>query len=345
MPAFVHSLSTSFKKRLSTFSLLPALSALFKPRDTTMDLDPWVLLVERTLCLSTAHTLRLYISASEKLDTPEIVLERLEVVWMWFNKLKEPPQHEYFVIETIDRRENNLIRRFLLERIIPRNNHTVTNAEDTDTEDSDTEDNTLLGVRDIFQSSRSTSPSILAEEGASTSHVPSPKLSVSDSATLAATKAAHSASESMDKNDKREALDRFLGESYVDDQRYLSGRYVKQIKPKSLNLFELVVLAHVVHREGPKYTRLKNNCFWFTTTLFDLVISIFGNDISSTPEDTIREKRYRPHDPDMPGRWMGLKITASDPREIAAIKQKYKKEVAEQIGQVMLCSFRIIIPY
>jgi len=360
MSSFVHSLTTNLRERLSTFSPLPALSALFKPRDTMSDLNPWTLLVERTLCQSTAHTLRLYISAAEKLEDFETVLDRLEVVWVWFNKLQELPEHEYFVIETVDRLQNNLTRRFLLERTILRNDSTEdTKAQDTQAQ-STTSAPQLLGVQGIaknFQSSRSSSPSTLAEEGASTFYPPklpvsdsaslaSPKLSVSDSASLAATRVAHATSESLNKLDKREASDRFLGESYVDDKRYASGRYVKQIKPNCLKFFELVILAHVVHREGPKYSRLGNNCFWFATTLFDLIIILFGSDMSpSTPEDAVRERKYLPYNPNMTGRWMGLKVTVSNPEEISMIKQKYKIEHRQQINQVMLCSFRITIAY
>ena len=202
MPSLVHSRTTSLRETLSTFSPLSVFSRLFKSHDTTMDLNPWVLLVERTFSQSTAHTLRLYISAAEKLEDSSAVLDRLDVVWIWYNKLEEAPQHEYFVIETADRMENNLIRRFLLERTVTRNEAT----QDTEAENAEAE-----------------SPSTLAEPSPSYPHVSSPELSISDSATLAATKVAHATSESLDKLDKREASDRFLGEFYVDNPRYASG--------------------------------------------------------------------------------------------------------------------------
>lgn len=196
-----------------------------------------------------------------------------------------------------DRAENNLIRQYLLKCTVTHNDAT----QDTEAENAEAE-----------------SLSTLAEPSPSYTHVPSPELSVSNSTTLATAKVAHATSESLDKLDKHEASDRFLGEFYVDNLQYASGRYVKQLKPNCLKFFKLIILAHVVHREGPKYSCLKNNCFWFATTLFDLIILLFGTDmLPPTPEDEIRERRYLPHNLDMTGHWMSLKVTTSDPKEVS----------------------------
>ena len=151
----------------------------------------------------------------------------------------------------------------------------------------------------------------------------SPKLSVSDSATLATTKVAYAISESLNKLDKCKASDWFLGESYVDNKWYASGWYMKQLKSNCLKFFKLVILTHVVHREGSKHLRLKNNCFWFATTLFNLIILLFSNNmLPLTPEDAVREQRYLLHNLNiinMTGCWMGLKVTISNQKEISAI--------------------------
>ena len=346
MPSFLSFLTASFREKLSQ---LPVISAWFNTPDT-MDPNPWNYLVERPLKQPAGHTLQLFISATSKIPNPESLMERLQVVWVWYNKLQESPQHEYFVFETVDREENNQIRRFIFERTVPPelcNNHTeATNA-------SKHPDNLQPpGISNFFRSSRSPSPSrslFAAEEGTSTYYppvsTPSPQLSAFDGATLNATKIAYSLSESCDKSDFGTASDRFLGEYYVDQRRYASGRCVWQLKPGDLNFFQAVLLAHVMHEAAPTYSRLKYNCFWLATTFFDCLIELFGVDLSTTPEDRIRERRYLPLNPDMPGRWMGLKITISDPAEIAAIVQKYKKEHTKQISQVMLFSLQISIPY
>jgi len=85
--------------------------------------------------------------------------------------------------------------------------------------------------------------------------------------------------------------------------------------------------------EAPTYTPLKDNCYWYITTIFDAIVAEFGVDPPTTPEDTRRESRYL-FDPDKPGRWRGLKITTSNPNEISAIVSKYKDAHTLQISRV-----------
>ncbi len=91
--------------------------------------------------------------------------------------------------------------------------------------------------------------------------------------------------------------------------------------------------------EAPTYTRLKNNCYWYVATIFDAIAAHFGVDTSTTRGDTLRERRYTLLEPNMPGRWMGLKITTSDPEEISAIISKYKKAHTNLISKVMTYMF------
>ena len=93
-----------------------SLSAWFKQRDTMFP-QPWDLLLERILSMSTANTLHLYASAAEKVSNPESLLDRLDVVWMWQLKQEVAPFHKVSVAETVDPLQKNEIRRFILERI------------------------------------------------------------------------------------------------------------------------------------------------------------------------------------------------------------------------------------
>jgi hypothetical protein len=136
----------------------------------------------------------------------------------------------------------------------------------------------------------------------------------------------------MEKNDHPEALDRILGDAFVG--RYADWKCVRQIKPRNLKFFDFVFLAHVVHMEAPTYTALKDNCYWYVTTVIDAVVAYFGVEPSTTSrEDTMRETRYS-FDPDLTGRWNGLKITASDPSQISVIVSKYVDARAHQMLKV-----------
>ena len=140
---------------------------------------------------------------------------------------------------------------------------------------------------------------------------------------MATVKAAHAVSESLDKLDCPTALDQFLREAFVDSPQYTSARCVRQLKSKNLKLFELVLLAHVVHMEAPTYTCLKHNCYWYITTFFDAIVVCWGPDPSTTPGDLRKETKFDAN-LDAPGRGNGLKITTSNAQEISIILSKYK---------------------
>jgi hypothetical protein len=165
-------------------------------------------------------------------------------------------------------------------------------------------------------------------------------LSLADTASLASVEYAHSLSESLNKGDHLKPLDRFLGEFYVSQERYASARCVRQLKPRGLKLFQLIILAHVVSMEGSDYTRLKNNCYWYVTTVFDAIVAYFGVDPSRTPEDVQREIRY-PVALDAHGRWHGVKLTASDPKEVSVVISKFKGVYKNKCDTVMICSFQL----
>jgi hypothetical protein len=133
-------------------------------------------------------------------------------------------------------------------------------------------------------------------------------------------------------------LDRFLGSFYAEQQRYASAGYLRQFKPKGLKLFHLIVLAHVVSMEGPKYMRLKKNCYWYVGTIYDAIMAYFGEDHSRTPEDEKRRERYPPAFHKL-GYWRSMKITATDPKEVSVVISKFKDEYQKKHAQVMICFF------
>jgi len=153
---------------------------------------------------------------------------------------------------------------------------------------------------------------------------------VVDSATVALVQTSHMLSESLEKTEPHEAVDRFLGEAFVE--RYADWVCVRQIKPRGLKLFQLVVLARVVHMHAPTYTPLRDNCFWFVGTVLDGVEAL-GVDLPTTPEDTRRKAKYL-FDSDMPGRWRGLKITTTDQVEVSVILSKYQEALDQQLEKV-----------
>jgi hypothetical protein len=58
------------------------------------------------------------------------------------------------------------------------------------------------------------------------------------------------------------------------------GLSVSQIKPKGLSLFELAILANVIHEEDPNYFVLSRQCYWFVAIMFRVVESIWGDQLN-----------------------------------------------------------------
>ena len=67
--------------------------------------------------------------------------------------------------------------------------------------------------------------------------------------------------------------------------------------------------------------------------VIDAIVAHFGVEPLTTREDSRRETRYL-FDPDLTGRWRGLKITTSNPSEIPVIVSKYQNAYAHQISKV-----------
>ena len=102
---------------LSLTNARQRLSAWFhKPLDT-MDFDAWATIINRYLYQPISHVLFYFITSASASPTPEHIMDRLIVVWIWLNKQLEPPEHEYIIIEMEDSKTGET-RLFIL-------NHTV----------------------------------------------------------------------------------------------------------------------------------------------------------------------------------------------------------------------------
>ena len=174
--------------------------------------------------------------------------------------------------------------------------------------------------------------------------IESPPVSLADNATSTIIQSSDTISESVLKNNRTDASDRFRGQSVV--HRYKDWACVRQFRPRGLKFFDLILLAHVVHLESPSYTPLKSNCYWYVATILDAIVAMFGADNLDSPrnsQDIERKKRYE-FQPKGSGRWQGLKITITNPEQISSIVSKYRKARISQMKQV-ICSFQTIVPY
>jgi hypothetical protein len=90
-------------------------------------------------------------------------------------------------------------------------------------------------------------------------------------------------SESLNKSDSIPALDRFLGKNnFVSSSRY-HGQIVAYFKPHQLTLFDLAVLAQVVHNMHPRYTILGEQCYFMPA--LSILQEIFGISPSQSADE------------------------------------------------------------
>lgn len=332
-----------------------------KPLDT-MGFNAWNAITDRLLYQPISHVLFYYLTAASESETPEIVLDRLNVVWIWLNKHPDPPEHEYIIVETKDS-QDGMTRLFILDRSVEKagcipeidgpNRPTTTTKT---SQRPDTGSHQLLGniqglsnlIRSPSISGSTTSLSSM-EEGALPPTLyppvsfPLPQHSIIDTLSLSATKTSQAVSDSFDKGGEQTgAFDRIFGDSAILQRRYGFGRNARQIKPNNLKLFELLVLAEAVHDFAPTYSRLGKNCYWFSNILMDAVIEIFGLDHSISAGDGGRETKYTPIDPyqsEISGRSKGWKVSHTNPDDLSRIVHDFKKAHTAIISQVKFFFF------
>jgi len=277
-------------------------------------------------------------------------LSQIEVTCIMHNKMPCDPEHEFLVIETLDRLGK--VKPLILERTVsgdPNNMDTATTSPG---------DGFINLTKKIKQITRRHFPGgqqydlAAAEEG---SILPSlSSLSIIDKATVSLTQSADLMSESLklqlEQLRNSPAIDQFLGENFVFAKRW-HGQNIRHMKPeKTLSLYELAILADLVHKEFPKYSILKDQCFFFAALIYSAVEYRFGNSLTSSAnlmdetQDLVHIDGSRILSNKF-GRWKGALISSVDDGEVLEIVRKYEEEYDSEISKVTLQIFRLQVTH
>jgi hypothetical protein len=327
---------------------LTSIFSFFNSR-TRMDsdsLDPAEILFDPNITLKPSLFLYTFISwasiAPSNSDTnPEDILSRFKVQKIMYNKLPVSPEHEFLVIETVDRSQETKL--FILDRTVATRRQGSITPDPTADPIADPIDpiadleahrrkiiNRLKRFLDALSaliSLPSDSQLTFMEEG-SPSIDP---LSITDKATLSLTETADLISDSLDLSDNSEAFDRFLGQNHVNLARW-QGETVGCLKPNNLTLFELVLLAHVAHNLFPNYARLKQQCYFYAGLIFSAVEYRWCKLQHADETDSVGS----PCQPYKSGRWKGFKVKRVDKTEVLAAISKYDIVHSQTIDKVFL---------
>ena len=285
----------------------------------TMDFN-WNSIIDPILYQSTSHFRQFFIQAASDSASPESILDRITVVSIRLNKNLQSPEHEYLIVETKDSKDHN-VRFFLIDRIDRPGQQLA-------------EPNSDPGQPGLGSNATSSSDSPLylsSMEGVPPPAIPPPipftphQLSFGDKITLSITKSSKSISNSLD-NQMSVAFDRIQGEVAVKGPKYGCGQIAQQIRPKDMKLFELAVLADVVHNFALQYSLLDKNCFWFCSLILNSVKLLWKFEEFEQPGPD--------HQTEIFGRYKGIKITHTDPKEVSDIVRLFKEELKVVVNQV-----------
>jgi hypothetical protein len=264
-------------------------------------------------------------------DDFDKVLSDIEVVSIMHNKVPEAPEHEFLIVETVDREGTK--KHFILERMMSK----ILTIGNPPTEVY--RGTKLLPlVKDLVNSICSSDDELSnLESGTFGSSVP-------DKAFLTSIESVKVISEHLDKKEKLEnvAIDRFLGEAKVFEKRW-HGQIVQYFKPNDLTLFQLAIIADVINKLFPTYTSLDKHCYFFAALVYAIAKDV-AKIRPSVNADEGGDMRYTidSHLADRFGRWKGLKVASVDPELVYQIVKVYKKEETKMISSVRF-NFMIII--
>lgn len=275
-----------------------------------------------------------FISASSNPKCADFY-ERIKVVNLRLNKHHGPLEHEYVIIETEDR-DDGAGRYFCIDRQLKVRDPPPDGPEEHDTEKNPKARGHKL-LNNLFRTPSASTLSSM-EEGTSLSppiSFPSHQQSIADEMTLCSTKIAHTVAKAKKKGSKLDSSDRILGHEWVFNSGYLNGQNGRQIAPINMSLFDLVVLAQVVHEFAPEYSTLEHNCYWYCNIIVDACIELFELEaIGPITKDSETRVKFGPHDTAVSGRMKGIKVSHTNPADLAIVVRDFKKARSKALQRV-----------
>ena len=153
------------------------------------------------------------------------------------------------------------------------------------------------------------------------------------------------------------AEDQFVGGDMLNsiDYNLLFGTRVGDIQPKTLTLFHLALLAHVVHQEYPLYSLFSNQCYWYSSTIFYAaqIIDQHLSNINQNLKIHLDDKSDRQFDdfflpfhlfqPKEAGRWKGIQISGCKEVVLSTVVEKFYLQLDKFMLKVSYIFFTLTI--
>ena len=122
--------------------------------------------------------------------------------------------------------------------------------------------------------------------------------------------------------------------------RHIScGQTIRRVKlkPKSLRFSELAILANVVHQQGPIYSLLKTQDYWYANIIFDSILSVYPYEDEFRDRDGILTKElvYLPANdyfPNLTGRWISISVGRVESVILPIVVKKFREDCERLIN-------------
>lgn len=132
-------------------------------------------------------------------------------------------------------------------------------------------------------------------------------------------------------------IDRFLGQDFVYKKGW-QGENMRYIIPNRLSLFDLALLANVVHMLHPEYLHFKDQSYFYADLVYASIKEHFGVRYSEDANE--KESRLVFVDGSCLsgkyGRWNGVMINRTEPEEVSLVISTFKEVRTQEVSKVNL---------
>jgi hypothetical protein len=329
-----------------------------------MESDPALQLIDHDLSYDTNEFLSRLISLAISSPDYNAVLKRFLVLSMTLTKVLTSSHHELLALEIMDMHNNGSPPYLMfLERTKSDKQPDPTNSFLKHPDSTTVLESIVDTLKEIPTTLLSSVPAMSDSEDESSLHSPpdSPHISPSDpllgslstsspspsdqsnrsilrnlvdSGTLISIKAVQASAESTGKFKIACARDQFTGGKDAGISADALGQVIWQIRPQCLTLFELAILADVVHTYAPLYSLFKRQCYWFVSIICAVILrtrtctSVSPPGLRPSSDNIcIPPNSYLP---DLAGRWKGILVSRVEETVLKIMIDKFEACCAEK---------------
>jgi hypothetical protein len=143
--------------------------------------------------------------------------------------------------------------------------------------------------------------------------------------------------DSLDKSPTTPANDLFLGQNFVS-MAWWQGENMRYLKPDRMTLYDLALLANVVHLLHPKYVLLRGQSYSYADLIYTAIKQHFGVHCSEDCKENQNNLVYVDGSclSNKYGRYKGVMINRTDPEDVSLAINSYKEAYAKEMHSVIL---------